>query len=84
MKKNKSHTISEFEIYEHHGRDVWVRSSLKGKHKEMCLCYSCMAFHPGEKTNCPMAKENFEFCKKYCMVTPVFECRKFVPEVNYG
>lgn len=84
-KKDKPQPVSEFELYEHHDHDVWVRRSLKGKHREMCMCHApCMKFHPGTKENCPIAQELFEFCKRYGMVTPVFECRKFVPECSYG
>jgi hypothetical protein len=30
--------------YEHHGHNVAVRSDLKGKHREHCLCYRCSKF----------------------------------------
>ncbi len=73
-----------FEQYEHHYKDgksalVWVRSDLRGKFRENCLCYSCANFHPGEPNNCPLAQELFEYCVRYNMATPVYECPVFEP-----
>ena len=65
-----------FETYEHHGNDVAVRSDLKGKHREYCLCYDCEKFIPEDREkNCPIASELFEICKKHGVVTPVWECK---------
>ena len=68
-----------FELYEHHGSMVWVRSSLKGKHREHCLCHSCSRFHPDDQdANCSLANENFAMCVRNDMVLPVWECPKFI------
>jgi hypothetical protein len=66
-----------YEQYNHHGKLVWVRSSLKGEYKEFCLCYACKRFHPNEDDNCLIAEENYALDKKYSLVTPVFECPVF-------
>lgn len=66
-----------FEQYRHHGELVWVNKELKGRHREHCLCFDCVHLEPGQKHNCKYAQELFEFCQKYGMVTPVFECKYF-------
>ena len=63
--------------YEHHGGIVSVDEDQKGKHWEHCLCSRCSNFCKDELWNCKIAKTNFEMCKKYNIVTPVFECPKF-------
>jgi hypothetical protein len=61
--------------YEHHGVMVSVRTDLKGKHREHCLCYAnCKSFKPGQSDNCEIANANFQVCLKYNITTPVFEC----------
>ncbi len=64
--------------YEHHGTTVWVDASLKGKHREHCLCFACEKFRPGTPENCPIAQATFENCVKFNTTTPVFECPEFV------
>lgn len=64
--------------YIHYGKEVSVFEHLKGTHKEHCLCYSnCKFFKPNTSENCEIASANFEVCKKYGVVTPVFECPKY-------
>jgi hypothetical protein len=67
-----------FEQYRHHGEIVWVRSDLKGKHRENCLCYSCTHFIPGEPENCPRANLIYGVCVMLDMVLPVWECPEFM------
>lgn len=57
----------KYEKYDHHGAEVWVRSDLKGKHRNYCLCWHCSQLHPGEARNC---------------VTPVWECPHFTAIVK--
>lgn len=66
------------EKYEHHGKDMYVKSHLKGKHKEHCLCYECKNFKPNEESNCILAECIFKNCKTLGVVTPVWECMSFV------
>jgi len=69
---------SDFEQYEHHGSTVWVRSDLKGKHRELCLCMTpCAKFKPGEADSCPIADDTYENCVKHNLTTPVTECPEF-------
>ena len=75
--------MSEFERYEHHDEQVWVRSNLRGRHREHCLCYSCAQFFPGEAKNCVKAQRLYELCVAEHMVTPVWECRAFI-EWDWG
>ena len=70
--------LLKFETYEHHGVNVAVRSDLKGKHTEFCLCYLCENFHPNTEENCPIAQATFENCKKYGITTPMWECPKWI------
>ena len=60
--------------------DVWVRSDLKGKHREYCLCHNCKKFHPnpeGREDNCPIANEIYDICIDLGMTIPVWECPDF-------
>lgn len=64
--------------YEHHGANVWVRKSLKGRHREHCLCYICDHFNPGSRdTNCPIANALYQICVSQNVTTPVWECAQF-------
>jgi hypothetical protein len=63
------------EKYNHHGIDVWVDPSLKGKHREHCLCWSCKKFTPDDRMlNCKIANLLFSICQLESLVTPVYEC----------
>lgn len=65
--------------YEHHGVLVFVRASLKGKHRAHCLCFhDCALFAPNTASNCSKAEELFAFCKRNNMTTPVFECAQYI------
>lgn len=67
--------------YDHHGQTVKVRSDLKGKHWEYCLCGSCVKLDTQDAdANCPIASELYELCRYYNLVTPVWECPDFEPE----
>jgi hypothetical protein len=71
----------EFEIYEHHGKNVSVRTTLKGTHRDLCLCYDCKSFTPsedGQGSGCPIADAIYKNCVEHDVVTPVLECPKFV------
>jgi len=66
------------EKYNHHGRDVWVRSDLKGRHGEHCLCFSCHKFSFDDKDrNCKIARANFANCVEFGITTPVWECPEY-------
>ena len=70
--------MSEFEQYNHHGNVVWVRSRLKGKHRENCLCHSCAKLNIEDREkNCPRANLLYALCVLLNMTTPVFECPEF-------
>jgi len=64
--------------YEHHGAKVFVEENLKGQHRSHCLCWKCANFKPGESGNCPIAQRLYQICVEENLVTPVFECPKFV------
>lgn len=64
--------------YEHHGTVVWVRSDLKGHHRDICNCYNCIQFNPTSRQfNCPRANKLFQLCVDQNMTTPVLECPDF-------
>ena len=68
----------KYEQYEHHGRDMWVRSDLKGKHREYCMCHSCKRFKPeNREDNCPIANVLYRLCVLLNLTTPVWECERF-------
>ncbi|GEM_PF-3049541 len=62
--------------YEHHGNMVKVDESLKGKHRDCCLCFICDEFIPENRdANCTIANKLFSICCEFGMTTPVFECK---------
>ena len=68
-----------FEKYVHFEDEVWVRSELKGKHREHCLCHSCAHFTPEDRGgNCVIANTLYCLCVELDLVTPVWECPHFV------
>jgi len=68
---------AKYEIYKHHEKEVAVRSDLKGKHWDYCLCRECIHFAPNTEDNCPIAQQLYRFCVDHNLVTPVWECPKF-------
>jgi hypothetical protein len=67
------------EQYEHHGKQMWVRSDLKGQHRDHCLCYQCTKFNfEDREANCPIANALFHFDVLADVTTPVWECAEFV------
>ena len=75
-----------YTTYKHHGKWVTVKTPLVGEHKRFCLCYDCRHFAPGQLDNCCIAKAVFANCKKFGIVTPMWECPKFwlEPEKKEG
>ena len=70
-----------YEQYTHHQKLVWVNSELKGHHWEYCLCAQCGRFNLDRRLgppNCLMAESLYGVCKRYNLVTPVFECPQFL------
>jgi len=66
------------EQYKHHGKKVFVRKALKGKHREHCLCFSCNKFTLDKREeNCPIANLIYSLCVLENLVLPVWECPKF-------
>jgi hypothetical protein len=65
------------EVYEHHGVDVVVNSDMKGKHREICLCYQCGRFRHEGKPQCVIASAVYGNCVRFNLVTPVLECPAF-------
>ena len=71
------------EKYIHHGTEVSVISEIKGLHRNHCLCYrSCKHFKPGKDDNCEIANANYQLCLRYDLVTPVYECPKYQPNIK--
>jgi len=69
----------QYTDYQHYGTVVTVRKDLKGKHREHCLCHSCVLFHPGDfEKNCKIAQLLYTICMIHNIVTPVWECPRFV------
>ena len=68
----------EYEQYDHHGNKVWVRSDLKGKHWDYCLCASCTRLNIKNHTeNCVIANMLYSICVEQDLVIPVWECAEF-------
>lgn len=78
IKRRERSIMEKIVKYQHHNELVSVMESLLGLHKEYCLCYLCDRFHPNEPTNCDIAEEVHDLDIKHSLVTPVWECPKFV------
>lgn len=66
------------EWYQHHGKYVAVRSNLRDKHREHCLCFLCVEFNPHDREmNCDIANKLYAFDCEHGLVTPVWECPVF-------
>jgi len=68
-----------YEKYEHHGKEVVVKTEFKGKHRDICLCYDCPEFKDGapvEEGGCEIAKAVYKSCVEFGIVSPVLECPK--------
>jgi hypothetical protein len=64
--------------YEHHGKLVWVRADLRGRHREHCLCFSCARLDiANPDNNCDIARSAFQNCVQHGIVTPMWECPYF-------
>ena len=71
----------KYTVYEHHGQRVTVQKSLKGRHRQYCLCRDCKNLDTvDEQHNCPIANELFSVCCVFHIVTPVWECPDFEPK----
>lgn len=69
------------EKYVHHGAEVSVISEVKGKHRQHCLCHSCLRFIPEDRTlNCSIANALYALCVNHNLVTPVYECETYEPD----
>lgn len=75
--KQGDHVSQIVEQYNHHGADVWVRSALKGLHREHCLCFACSKLKIGSPDNCQVAQKLYKLCVEHNLVTPVWECPSF-------
>ena len=70
--------MSVVEKYIHHGYEVSVVTSVKGKNRAICLCWlGCKHFKPGSEENCEIAKQAYALCVEYNLTTPVTECPKY-------
>ena len=68
--------------YNHHGKRVYVEESLKGRHREHCLCWDCGKFYPEPDDmdrNCPIAMTLYNLDVLLNITTPVWECASWVP-----
>ena len=73
-----------YEKYNHHGIDVWVRIDLKGKHRDICLCFNCKKLNIEDREkNCPIANATYKNCERYGLTTPVTECPYFLVDIEY-
>ena len=76
-------TMPEYERYTHHGHEVVVRSDLKGRHQDHCLCWQCARFNPGPpETNCPTANLLYGVCIAQGITAPVWECGAFLERAD--
>lgn len=68
---------TKYVSYEHHGVEVHVREDLKGKHRNVCLCYDCDKFAEDKPEKCKIAHALFNFVVASRIVAPVWECAEF-------
>lgn len=70
----------KIEQYEHNGNMVSVKSNLKGKHNDHCICFSnCDKFYPDNlNKNCKIANILASIDKNFGIITPIWECPDYV------
>jgi hypothetical protein len=67
-----------YENYEKNNKKSWVRSDLKGKQKEFCMCWDCKKFNPeAEDKGCSIIKTVLSLASEKNIVLPVWECGQF-------
>ena len=56
----------------------WVRSDLKGRQKEFCMCWDCTGFKSEtEDKGCGIIREVLQLASARKIVLPVWECARF-------
>ena len=63
--------------YLHHGQLVFVRTELKGKHREFSLCHDCQ-----KEGECAIIAVVFKLCELIGLTLPVLECPDFEERNN--
>lgn len=67
-----------YENYEKYSKKAWVRSDLKGKQKEFCMCWDCENFEPEtDDKGCDIIKNVLTMATERNIVLPVWECGEF-------
>jgi len=67
-----------YENYERNNKKAWVRSDLKGKQKEFCMCWDCMKFKPEtDDKGCNIIKNVLSMATERNIILPVWECGVF-------
>ena len=67
-----------YEKYERSGKTAWVRSDLKGRQKQFCMCWDCRRFSPeSEDKGCPVIRQVLKVAADSNIVLPVWECELF-------
>ena len=69
--------ILEGAIGKHSGSPAVESHPVMQNHREVCLCYRCGEFKPGQDDNCPIAQAMYRMCVDHDLVTPVVRCPKF-------
>jgi len=67
-----------YEQYERDGKTVWVRSDLKGRQTEFCMCVKCARFTPEKGDRCALGQAVLTFMAQHNLDLPVWECGSFV------
>lgn len=58
---------------------VWVRSDLKNRQKEFCMCWDCKKFCPQEiNKGCAIVMKVLELASQNKIVLPIWECPDFL------
>jgi len=80
MENKENKPLPTIEKYEHHGVEVSVNSEFKGKHRDICLCYTCKHFKPKDRdNNCYMAQDHYDWVIENDLVAPIMECPEYEP-----
>ena len=67
-----------YENYARSGKQAWVRSDLKGRQKEFCMCWDCRTFQPeAADKGCPTILGVLKMAAEKNIVLPVWECGEF-------
>lgn len=54
------------------------------KTQDICLCYECGRFSYVWNNNCPIALQNYKFCREHGVCASIVTCPRFITPADYS